>query len=85
VTERLVRAAVNAPVVIIAASLVLLGGGIYAYHRLDIEAYPNPVPPMIEVITQPTGAGAEEVERLVTVPLETALAGMPGLEHVRSQ
>ena len=46
---------------------------------------PNPVPPMIEVITQPAGSGAEDVERFVTVPLETALAGMHGLEHVRSQ
>jgi heavy metal efflux system protein len=83
--QRLVRAAVHAPLLIISAALVLLGGGLYAYDRLDIEAYPNPVPPMIEIITQPTGSGAEEVERFVTVPLETALAGMPGLEHVRSQ
>ena len=41
---------------VVAASLVLLGGGLYAYDRLDIEAYPNPVPPMIEVITQPVGS-----------------------------
>ena len=52
---------------------------------LDIEAYPNPVPPMVEVIAQPTGWSAEEVERYVTIPLEIGLAGMPGLDHIRSQ
>jgi cobalt-zinc-cadmium resistance protein CzcA len=53
--------------------------------NLDIEAYPNPVAPMIELIAQPQGWSAEEVERYVTLPLETGLVGMPGLEHVRSQ
>src|SRR5206468_282640 len=50
-----------------------------------IEAYPNPVPPLVEVIAQPEGTSAEDVERYVTVPLEIGLAGMPGLDHVRSQ
>ena len=52
---------------------------------LDIEAYPNPVPPMVEVITQPNGWSGEETERYITVPLEIGLAGMPGLTHRRSQ
>src|SRR5438132_1394258 len=52
---------------------------------MDIEAYPNPVAPMIEVITQPAGWSAEEVERYVTIPLENGLAGMIDLEHIRSQ
>ena len=59
--------------------------GFHSFSVLDIEAYPNPVAPMIEVITQPAGMSAEEVERYVTLPLETALAGMPNLLHVRSQ
>src|SRR5271163_4185231 len=59
--------------------------GIAAYRRLDIEAYPNPCPPLVEVITQPFGWSAEEVERYVTIPLEIGLAGMKGLDHVRSQ
>jgi hypothetical protein len=49
--------------------------GLYCYKQLDIEAYPNPVPPMIEIITQPNGWSGEEVERYVTVPLENALNG----------
>jgi cobalt-zinc-cadmium resistance protein CzcA len=66
------------------AAVVTLGG-IAAFHQLNIEAYPNPVPPLVEVITQPQGLSAEEVERQVTIPLEVALAGMPGLDHIRSQ
>jgi cobalt-zinc-cadmium resistance protein CzcA len=66
-------------------ALGLVGGGLLAYRQLDIEAYPNPVPPLVEIITEPNGWSAEEVERYVTVPLEIGLAGMDGLDHVRSQ
>jgi len=83
--EKLVSAAVRAPFLVLMAALALVGVGIHSYMHLDIEAYPNPVAPMIEVIGQPEGWSAEEVERYVTLPLETGLVGMPGLEHVRSQ
>jgi cobalt-zinc-cadmium resistance protein CzcA len=73
------------PVIVVALALVLVGLGLAAYDRLDVEAYPNPVPPLVEVITQPSGWSAEEVERFVTIPLEIGLSGMPGLDHVRSQ
>ena len=82
---RLVGLALRVPMIVMALVAALIGVGIYAYTQLDIEAYPNPVPPMVEVITQPRGWSAEEVERIVTVPLETGLAGMPGLQHLRSQ
>src|SRR5215471_6773871 len=59
--------------------------GIYSYAQLNIEAYPNPVPPLVEVIAQPPGWSAEETERYVTIPLEVALSGMKGLDHIRSQ
>ena len=83
--ERLVSAAIRAPFLVFMAALALVGIGIRSYVQLDIEAYPNPVAPMIELIAQPQGWSAEEVERYVTLPLETGLVGMPGLEHVRSQ
>ena len=83
--QRLVAFALKMPVVIFALTAGLVALGLAAYQRLDIEAYPNPVPPLVEVIAQPDGMSAEDVERYVTVPLEIALAGMPGLEHVRSQ
>src|SRR5512140_1814381 len=82
---RLVAAAVKSPVAIIVVVLALGVIGLRAYQVLPIEAYPNPVAPMIEIIAQPQGWSAEEVERYVSVPLETGLVGMPGLEHIRSQ
>ena len=83
--ERLVSAALKAPVLVFIMALALLLAGLNAYRELDIEAYPNPVPPLVEIIAQPDGMSAEDVERYVTVPLEIGLAGMPGLEHTRSQ
>ncbi len=83
--QKLVALALRMPFAVLAMTLVLIAGGLSAYKQLDIEAYPNPVPPLVEIITQPPGWSAEEVERYVTVPLEIGLAGMPGLEHTRSQ
>lgn len=83
--QRLVDFALKMPFIVLATAVVLVIGGLTAYSNLDIEAYPNPVPPLVEVITQPNGWSSEEVERYVTIPLEIGLAGMPGLEHTRSQ
>src|SRR5258708_7470319 len=83
--QRLVAFALRMPFVIIAIAIgIIIAGGI-SYKQLDIEAYPNPVPPLVEVITQPPGSSAVEVERYVTIPLEVGLAGMAGLDHIRSQ
>jgi heavy metal efflux system protein len=61
-----------------------IAGGMYMFLRLDIEAYPDPSPPLVEVITQNPSWSAEEMERQVTVPIETVLFGIPHLEYVRS-
>jgi cobalt-zinc-cadmium resistance protein CzcA len=82
---KLVAIAVRSPLIVAILALFLVGVGIRSYLQLDIEAYPNPVAPMIEIIGQPQGWSAEEVERYVSIPLETGLVGMPGLEHIRSQ
>jgi cobalt-zinc-cadmium resistance protein CzcA len=82
---KLVAAAVRAPLLVAVLVLALIGIGLHSYKVLAIEAYPNPVAPMIEIIAQPQGWSAEEVERYVSLPLETGLVGMPGLEHIRSQ
>lgn len=71
-----------------ALMLLLLAGwvvaGVYFFARLDIEAYPDPSPPLVEFITQNPSWSAEEIERQVTVPVETALFGIPRLQEVRS-
>lgn len=82
---RLVGWAVRAPALVFLMAVLLACAGAWSYRELDIEAYPNPVPPLVEIIAQPDGMSAEDVERYVTVPLEIGLAGMPGLEHTRSQ
>jgi cobalt-zinc-cadmium resistance protein CzcA len=71
------------PLVIVALS-AWIAGGVYMFLRLDIEAYPDPSPPLVEVITQNPSWSAEEMERQVTVPIETVLFGIPHLEYVRS-
>ncbi|HTP50601.1 MAG TPA: CusA/CzcA family heavy metal efflux RND transporter [Anaeromyxobacteraceae bacterium] len=82
---RIVRLALSKPGVVLGLAVSLVVGGLAAFELLDIEAYPNPVPPLVEVIVQPQGWSAEEVERYVTIPLEVELSGMPGLDHIRSQ
>ena len=83
--RRLVRLALQNPVFVLFAAAGIVISGFLAYRLLDIEAYPDPVPPLVEVIAQPDGWSAEEVERAVTIPLEISLSGMPGLDHVRCQ
>ena len=81
---RLVEFALVQRVLVFVLGFVLLFGGLYAFHVLDIAAYPDPSPPMIEVITQYPGWSAEEIERQITIPIETTLTGMPGLTDIRS-
>ncbi len=64
---------------VLGIAILLLIAGIYSFSQLDIEAYPDPVQPMIEILTLPNGLSAEEVEKLITVPTEFGLGGMPQL------
>ncbi|GJD81409.1 efflux RND transporter permease subunit [Methylobacterium gregans] len=64
--------------------LVMMGLGYASYTQLNIEAYPDPVPPLVDVITQNPGQSAEEIERYITIPLEVALAGIPNATVVRT-
>src|SRR3954454_5750953 len=70
--------------IVILGTLVLIGAGIYSAINLNVGGYPDPTPPLVEVITQNPGASPEEMERLIGIPLETSLNGMPGLEDLRS-
>ncbi len=83
--ERVVRLALHFVGFVIILAVVILAAGLFAYSQLDIEAYPNPVAPMIEIITQANGWSAEEIERYVTIPIEAQMSGMLDLEHIRSQ
>jgi cobalt-zinc-cadmium resistance protein CzcA len=70
--------------IILILFLASLAIGAYAFFQLDIEAYPDPSPPMVEFITQNPSWSAEEMEQQVTIPLETGLNGTPKLAQIRS-
>jgi heavy metal efflux system protein len=73
----------NRPLVLLGA-MALVAVGLHSASQLNVEAYPDPTPPLVEVLTQNPGSSPEEMERLVGIPLETALNGMPGLVDLRS-
>src|SRR3989449_10448845 len=80
----LIEAILGQRLMVVSLSVLLLGGGLYAFKALNIEAYPDPCAPTIEVIEQNPGWSAEGMERQITVPMETQLNGMPGLDHIRA-
>jgi len=82
--RKLIDAVLGQRLLVVSLAVLLLVGGVYAFQALNIEAYPDPSPPTIEVIAQNPGWSAEEMERQITVPIETQLNGMPGLDHIRS-
>src|SRR6201994_66537 len=69
---------------VLAAFAAFLGLGFVAFATLNIEAYPDPAPPIIEIIAQYPGQSPEEMERYVTIPIEIAIASTPGLKFIRS-
>jgi len=62
----------------------VLAGGLIAFLNLNIEAYPDPVPPQVDVITLSTGQSAEEIERYITIPIEVGLSGIPNATSIRT-
>jgi cobalt-zinc-cadmium resistance protein CzcA len=82
--KALVLALLRYRVLVVITLLALLTAGVFAFLKLDIEAYPDPSPPLVEIITQNPSWSAEEMEQQVTVPLETALNGTPQLDYIRS-
>src|SRR5260370_18721782 len=70
--------------IILLALLVFIGSGIAAFTKLNIEAYPNPAPVILEITAQSPGQSAEEMERYYTIPIEVGLAATPGVDIIRS-
>src|SRR5579883_972267 len=71
-------------ILIVVMLVALIGGGIVSFLRLNIEAYPDPVPPLVEVVTQTPGQSAEEIERYITIPIEIQMAGIPHVTAIRT-
>ena len=64
--------------------LFMFGVGMVAFLKLNIEAYPDPVPPLVDINTQNPGQSAEEIERYITIPIEIQMAGIPHVTAVRA-
>lgn len=82
--NRLVGASLAQRFLVALLVLVLIGAGVHALHRLPVDAYPDLAPPSVEIVTQWPGHTAEEVERLITVPAEQGMTGIPKTDNVRS-
>lgn len=82
--NRLVEFSLRQRLLIVGIFAAMLVAGAIGFWNLNIEAYPDPVPPMVEVITQTQGLSAEEMERNVTIPIEVGMAGIPHLTAIRA-
>src|SRR5258708_1823970 len=80
----IVAAALKQRVLVIILGATMMIGGLFAYRTLNIEAYPDPVPPLVDVITQNPGQSSEEIERYITVPIEIQMAGLPYVQAIRT-
>src|ERR1700683_2114898 len=80
----IVAFALKQRVLIVILLLAMFGAGIVSFIKLNIEAYPDPVPPLVDIVTQSTGQSAEEIERYITIPIEIQMAGIPHITTVRT-
>src|SRR5271167_4475326 len=83
--RKLIAGALDSPVAVLLGALFLAVVGLYCFEHVNVEAYPDPAPAIVEVLALYPGASAEEVERQVTIPLEVTFSGMPGLKTMRSK
>jgi cobalt-zinc-cadmium resistance protein CzcA len=82
--NRIIAFALRQRMLVVVVMALVLVGGVLAFLRLNIEAYPDPVPPLVDIVTQGSGQSAEEIERYVTIPIEVQMAGIPHVTSIRS-
>jgi len=80
----IVSLALRQRLLIVVLLVMMLGVGVASFLTLNIEAYPDPVPPLVDIVTQSTGQSAEEIERYITIPLEVQMAGIPNVQAIRT-
>lgn len=82
--EQLIEFALRQRLMVVVVTAAIAGAGAWAYGRLPVDAYPDISPALVQVFTETEGLAPEEVEQLVTYPVEVAMNGLPDLEQVRS-
>src|SRR5271157_2591694 len=82
--NHIVAFALKQRVLMVLLLLFLFTAGIISFAKLNIEAYPDPVPPLVDIVTQNPGQSAEEIERYITIPIEVQMAGIPHVTAMRT-
>src|SRR5260221_5856592 len=82
--QAVIATALKQRILVIILSGVMIVAGLFAYKTLNIEAYPDPVPPLVDIITQNPGQSSEEIERYITVPIEIQMTGLPYVQAIRT-
>ena len=82
--QGLIHFALRQRVLVVIFLAMLCVAGIAGFLHLNIEAYPDPVPPLVDIVTQSSGQSAEEIERSVTIPIEIQMAGIPNVSSIRT-
>ncbi len=80
----LINFALKQRMLMLAMMVLVFIAGIAGFMRLNIEAYPDPVPPLVDIIAQSPGQSAEEIERYITIPIEVGMAGIPNVTAIRT-
>src|SRR5450755_1615132 len=82
--HRIVQAALRQRFLVLMLTGFITVGGVLSFERMPVDAYPDLAPPQVEIITQWPDHAAEEIERLVTLPLEVEMNGVPHMVVMRS-
>src|SRR5271169_3026415 len=82
--SRIVAFALKQQALMVALFIFVCAAGLISFLRLNIEAYPDPVPPLVDIVTQNPGQSAEEMERYITIPIEVGVATAPYLNVMRT-
>jgi cobalt-zinc-cadmium resistance protein CzcA len=80
----LIGAALRQRMLVVALMALIFAAGAVCFTRLNIEAYPDPVPPLVDIVTQNPGQSAEEIERYITIPIEVQMGGIPHVSAIRT-
>ncbi|MBV9361742.1 MAG: efflux RND transporter permease subunit [Betaproteobacteria bacterium] len=82
--NRVIAFALRQRLLIVVLLFAVMAAGLVSFLKLNIEAYPDPVPPLVDIVTQSPGQSAEEMERYITIPIEVAMAGIPNVKTIRT-